>query len=166
MPWPETLREGGNSARWLDLTSKFEHLQTTDWSCWWLTGWVPCSAGTLYPLAPQVPQYLEYLGKSKMLTSSHLTSGKRKYFMFVWCMYTLRGNRNLLWKSLRKLRPWVGLCFYPETVRTSNWSYPCDDTSRETPVKPSCCTFIQMWMHNQSYRKFLWSNSQKAATFC
>lgn len=79
-PWPETLREGENSARWLDLTSRFEHLQTTDWSCWWLMGWVPSPAGALYPLAPQVPQDLEYLGKSKMCMPSHLTSGKRKCF--------------------------------------------------------------------------------------
>lgn len=163
MPWPETLREGENSARWLDLTSKFERLQTTDWSCWWLMGWVPSPASTLHPSAAQVPQYLEFLGKSKMFMSSHLTSGKRKYFVFV-CMYTSGGNWNLLCKGLRKPKPWVRLCFYPETVRTSTWSYPHGDTSRWTPVKPSCCAFIEMRMLNQSYRKFLWSNSQKAAT--
>lgn len=53
-------------------------------------------AGALYLCAPQVPQYLQYHGKSKMLMSLHLTSGMRKYFVFVWCMYTRGGNWNWL----------------------------------------------------------------------
>lgn len=56
MPWPEILREGENSARWLVLTSKFEHLQTVDWSCWWLMGWVPSPAHTLSTTSSSVPR--------------------------------------------------------------------------------------------------------------